>query len=206
MKKIGCNLNEKQYRDKYMNTFGAWYDPSSWFDDSTPEISTGGSDIGNASDPFGWSSWFSGGSTDIQAGVSDSQLNDWNTYWASGGVMGADLGGATSTSSGSSFDFLGGVNDFLAGITGVAQTGLGIWQGVQTIINQQNPTDELVRLPGSNTPVVKRVTGGQTQYYPITQLYPSLTPQVQQAQNSWIGPALIAGVLGIGLIFILKKD
>lgn len=190
-----------------MNTFGEWYNPFTWFDDSSSDTGAVSTDIGNASDPFGWSSWFSGGSTDIQAGVSDSQLNDWNTYWSSGGVMGADLGGGTSTSTGSSsFDFLGGFNDFLSGITGVAQTGLGIWQGVQTIINQQNPTDELVRLPGSNTPVVKRVTGGQTQYFPITQLYPSLTPQVQQAQNSWIGPALIAGVLGIGLIVILKKD
>jgi len=37
-------------------------------------------------------------------------------------------------------------------------------------------------------------------------LYPSLPPQVQEAQNSWIGPALIAGVLGIGLILILKKE
>jgi hypothetical protein len=193
-----------------MNTFGVWYDPTTWFEEEAPDVTgTGGSFTTNPdSDPFGWSSWFSGGSTDIQAGVSDSQLSDWNTYWSSGGVMGADLSNPvaiTGGSSGSSFDFLGGVNDFLAGITGVAQTGLGIWQGVQTIINQQNPTDELVRLPGSNTPVVKRVTGGQTQYYPITQLYPSLTPQVQQAQNSWIGPALIAGVLGVGLILILKK-
>jgi hypothetical protein len=189
-----------------MNTLGDWWNPTTWFDDST----SGGvsADIGNASDPFGWSSWFSGGqSTDIQAGVSDSQLNDWNEYWSSGGVMGADLGGGSSTTStgSSSFDFLGNINDFLSGITGVAQTGLGIWQGVQTLINQQNPTDELVRLPGSNTPVVKRVVGGNTQYFPISQLYPSLTPQVQQAQNSWIGPALIAGVLGLGLIFILKK-
>jgi hypothetical protein len=193
-----------------MNTFGEWYNPLTWFDGSTDTATntateTGSSDIGNASDPFGWSSWFSGGSTDIQAGVSDSQLNDWNSYWASGGVMGADLSNPASNTGGSSFDFLGGVNDFLAGITGVAQTGLGIWQGVQTIINEQNPTDELVRLPGSNTPVVKRTTGGNTQYYPITELYPNLSGQVKTAQNSWIGPALIAGVLGIGLIVILKK-
>lgn len=190
-----------------MNTLGAWYDPSSWFDDSTPEISTGVSSSTGSTDLFGWDNLFGGGgsSTDLFAGVSDSQLKDWNTYWASGGVMGADLGGGTSTSSGSSFDFLGGFNDFLAGITGVAQTGLGIWQGVQTLINQQNPTDELVRLPGSNTPVIKRTTGGQSQYFPITQLYPSLAPQVQTAQNSWIGPVLIAGIVGFGLILILKE-
>ena len=194
-----------------MNTFGAFdfFSPSTWFDGSDTEPAsgtvTGSTNFGDSSDPFGWSSWLSGGSTDIQAGVSDSQLNDWNTYWASGGVMGADLTGGTSASTGSSFDFLGGINDFLSGITGVAQTGLGIWQGVQTIINQQNPSDELVKLPGSNTPVVKRTTGGQTQYFPITQLYPNLSTQVKTAQNSWIGPALIAGVLGFGLILILKK-
>jgi hypothetical protein len=189
-----------------MNTFGEWWNPTTWFDgsDSNTEIS---SDIGTSSDPFGWSSWFGGGqSTDIQAGVSDSTLLDWNEYWASGGVMGADLSGGTSTSTGSSFDFLGGFNDFLSGLTGAAQTGLGIWQGVQTIINQQNPSDELVKLPGSSTPVIKRIVGGNATYYPITQLYPSLAPQVQTAQNSWIGPALIAGVLGVGLILILKKD
>ena len=188
-----------------MNTFGVWYDPTTWGQDEAPDVTgTGGSFTTNPnSDPFGWSSFFTGGSTDIQAGVSDSQLNDWNTYWASGGVMGNDLGAGT-TSCTTSTDIFGGFNDFLAGITGLAQTGLGVWQGVQTIINQQNPSDELVKLPGSNTPVVKRTTGGKTEYFPITQLYPGLSSQVQTAQkNSWIGPALTAGVLGLGLVLIL---
>lgn len=191
-----------------MNTFGAFdlFSPSTWFDGSAPATDAGGANVGPASDPFGWSSLFGGSqSTDIQAGVSDSQLNDWNTYWASGGVMGNNLSGGTSTIGTNSSDFLGGFNDFLSGLTGLAQTGLGVWQGVQTIINQANPSDELVKLPGSNTPVVKRVVNGQTQYFPITQLYPNLSSQVKTAQNSWIGPALIAGVLGFGLILILKK-
>ncbi|NBV77768.1 hypothetical protein EBR66_06410 [bacterium] len=194
-----------------MNTLGEWYNPFTWFDDSTPEISTGGSvPPAISDDPFGWNNLFGGGgsATDIFAGVSDSQLNDWNTYWSSGGVMGADLSNQPSTNLGTNgSDFLSGINDFLKGITGVAQTGLGIWQGVQTIINQQNPADELVRIPGSSTPLIKRTVDGKIQYYPITQLYPSLAPQVQQAQqNSWIGPALIVGVVGLGLILILKKD
>lgn len=193
-----------------MNTFGEWYNPFTWFDGEAPEVTgTGDSFTTNSNtDPFGWSSILGGGqSTDIQAGVSDSQLNDWNTYWASGGVMGNNLsGGSTNTIGTNATDFLGGFNNFLSGLTGLAQTGLGVWQGVQTIINQNNPSDELVRLPGSNTPVIKRTEGGSIQYYPITQLYPSLTPQVQQAQqSSWIGPVLIAGVLGVGLILILKK-
>jgi len=191
-----------------MNTLGAFdlFSPSTWFGDDSTSTDTGALSSTN-SDLFGWSNFLGGGqSTDIQAGVSDSQLSDWNTYWASGGMMGNNLSGGTSTIGTNSSDFLGGFNDFLSGLTGLAQTGLGVWQGVQTIINQQNPSDELVKLPGSNTPVVKRTTGGQTQYFPITQLYPNLAPQVQSAQqNSWIGPALIAGVLGFGLILILKK-
>jgi hypothetical protein len=194
-----------------MNTLGAWYDPTTWFQDEVPDVTgTGGSFTTNPNnDPFGWSTILGGGqSTDIQAGVSDSQLADWNTYWASGGVMGADLSSTTPfTPIGTdSSDWLSGVNDFLKGITGVAQTGLGIWGTVQTIINQQNPSDQLVQIPGSSTPVVKRVVDGKTTFIPIVSAYPNLAPQVQQAQNSWIGPALIAGVLGIGLIVILKKD
>jgi hypothetical protein len=193
-----------------MNPLGAFdlFDTSTWFSSDTNTNTDAGAvstDTGSF-DPFGWSSWFGGSqSTDIQAGVSDSQLNDWNTYWASGGVMGNDLGAGT-TSGTTSTDIFGGFSDFLSGITGLAQTGLGVWQGVQTIINEQNPSDELVKLPGSNTPVVKRTTGGQIQYFPITQLYPGLSSQVQTAQkNSWVAPALIAGVLGFGLILILKK-
>jgi hypothetical protein len=195
-----------------MKTLGAFdlFDYNTWFGgDSTPEISAGGS-AGNSNDLFGFNfdNFFGGGSgTQYQnPGVSDSQISAWEQYLAEGGVMNPDLTNLQSATGSSSFDFLGGVNDFLAGITGVAQTGLGIWQGVQTIINQQNPSDELVRLPGSSTPVIKRIVGGNATYYPITQLYPSLAPQVQTAQNSWIGPALIAGVLGFGLILILKKN
>jgi len=193
-----------------MNTFGEWWNPTTWFDSSTPDVSTGTSSIGPTNDLFGWSSLLGGGqSTDIQAGVSDSQLNAWNTYWSTGGVIGADVTGTTPNPTTSS-DIFGGFSDFLSGLTtalpGLAQTGLGVWQGIQGIINQQNPSDELVKMPGSNTPVIKRTQGGQTSYYPITQLYPNLAPQVQSAQqNSWIGPVVIAGVLGFGLILILKK-
>ena len=198
-----------------MNSLNAWYDPTTWFQDEVPDVTgTGGSFTTNPNnDPFGWSTFLGGGtSTDIQAGVSDSQLSDWNTYWSSGGVLGANLTGNTSNPGTSSTDIFSGFSDFFSGLTNVlpglaqtAQTGLGIWANVQSLINAQNPSDELVQLPGSNTPVIKRTTGGQAQYYPITQLYPSLAPQVQSAQNSWIGPLLITGVLGLGLIFILKK-
>lgn len=199
-----------------MKTMGEFnlFDTDTWFGDDTASVGgTGGSYTTNpATDPFGWSSWFSGGqSTDVVGGVSDSQLNDWNTYWASGGVMNANLGGTGSTTSGTtSSDIFGGIGDFFSGITqnlpGLVNLGLSTYANIQQIIAQANPDDQLVTLPGSSIPVVKRTVSGQTSYYPITQLYPNLAPQVQQAQqSSWVGPVLLAGVAGLGLFLILKK-
>lgn len=198
-----------------MNTFGAWYNPFTWFGDDTPEADTGGTagsyTLPPTTDPFGWSSWLGGGqSTDVVGGVSDSTLDDWNTYWTSGGVMNANLGG-TQSNTASSSDIFSGIGDFFSSLTqnlpGLVQTGLGAYAQVQQLIAAQNPQDELVRLPGSNTPVIKRTQAGQTSYYPITQLYPSLAPQVQQAQQSqnWLLPVALVGVLGIGFILISKK-
>lgn len=196
-----------------MNTFGVWYDPTTWFgDDTTDSGGTAGSyTLPPTSDPFGWSSWLGGGqSTGVVAGVSDADLYDWNTYWASGGAMTANLGG-TQSGTASSSDIFSGIGDFFTGLTqnlpGLIQTGLGAYQSIQQIIAQQNPQDELVRLPGSTVPVVKRTQAGQVSYFPITQLYPSLAPQVQQAQQSqnWLLPVVLVGALGIGFILISKK-
>lgn len=198
-----------------MNNLGAWYDPTTWFSDSsTVSTDTGATgSYTNSSDPFGWSSWLSGGqSTDVVGGVSDSQLSDWNNYWASGGVMGSNLSNQQNQTIGTSSDSIfAGIGDFFSGLTqnlpGLVQTGLGAWSSVNQIISQQNPQDKLIVLPGSNIPVVQRTQNGQTSYYPITQLYPSLAPQVQQAQkNSWIGPALLVGALGLGAVLIFKKS
>jgi len=186
-----------------MNTFGEWYNPFTWFDDSSSTDTTGGSYTGASNDPFGFNL---PDFNDVLGGISDSSLFQWQNYWNQGGMMGADLSNPVSTTGGSSFDFLGGFNDFLSGLTGIAQTGLGIYSGVQAIINQSNPSDKIVFLPGTKTPVIERTQGGTTTIVPFATAYPNLVPQVTQAQqNSWIGPALIAGVLGVGLILILKK-
>ena len=196
-----------------MNTFGAFdlFSPSTWFDgeDTPPDISTGGTSFdGNSNDLFGFNfdNFFGGGSsTEYQnPGLSDADLQARLDYINSGGVMNYQptIPGTTPSS------FLDGfnLNDFLNGITGVAQAGFGIYKGIQDIINEQNPSDKLVFLPGTRTPVIQRTQGGSSTYVPLDKLYPSLVPQVQRAQqNSWIGPALIAGVLGLGLILILKK-
>lgn len=193
-----------------MNSLNSWYDPTTWFDDSntTPDISTGGA--GSIVDPnslfgFNFDNLFGGGSgTQYQnPGLSDADLQARLDYINAGGVMNYQPTTPGTTPS----SFLDGfnLNDFLAGITGVAQAGFGIYAGVQNIINAQNPSDKLVFLPGSNTPVIQRTQNGGSTYIPVDKLYPSLVPQIKQAQNSWIGPALIAGVLGLGLILILKK-
>lgn len=194
-----------------MNTFGGFFDFFGGDSDTDSSGTAGSYTLPPTTDPFGWSSWLGGGqSTDVVGGVSDSQLNDWNTYWASGGVMNANLGG-TQSGTASSSDIFSGIGDFFSGLTqnlpGLIQTGLGAYAQVQQLIAAQNPQDELVRLPGSNTPVIKRTQGGQTSYYPITQLYPSLAPQVQQAQRSqnWLLPVALVGILGIGFILITKK-
>jgi hypothetical protein len=198
-----------------MNTFGAFdlFSPSTWFggDDTTPEISTGGASFdGNSNDLFGFNfdNFFGGGSSTAyqNPGLSDADLQARLDYINAGGIMGYQptVPGTTPSS------FLDGFNltDFLNGITDVAQAGFGIYAGIQNIINEQNPSDRLVFLPGTNTPVIQRTQGGGSTYIPVDKLYPSLAPQIRQVQNqnSWIGPALIAGVLGIGLILILKKD
>lgn len=203
-----------------MNTFGEFnlFDPDTWFGGGSGSTgSTAGSyALPPTTDPFGWSSWLGGGqSTTILPGVSDSDMTAWNNYWSSGGTMGTDTGWATSSggtqTSTTGSDFFSGLGDFFTGLTqnlpGLVQTGLATWQSVEQIIAQQNPSDKLVTLPGSNIPVVQRTIGGQTSYFPITQLYPSLTPQVQQATRAqnWLLPVVLVGALGIGFILISKK-
>jgi hypothetical protein len=193
-----------------MNTFGGFdlFSPSTWFGDDNTASSTGGSSFTGASnDFFGFNL---PDFNDVVGGVSDSQLNQWNNYWDKGGVMGADLTGTTGTSGTTSGDIFSGIGDFLnttlSALPGLAQTGLGIYANVQAIINAQNPSDKIVTLPGSKTPVIERTQGGATTYIPFATAYPGLVPQVNQAQQSaqWI-PFAFAGILGLGLIFILKK-
>lgn len=197
-----------------MNTFGEWWNPSTWFSDSTVDSggTAGSYTLPPTTDPFGWTSWLGGGqSTDVVGGISDSDLSAWNTYWSSGGVMNANLGQTGSATTTTSSDIFSGIGDFFSSLTqnlpSLVQTGLGTWSAINQIIAQQNPDDQLVTLPGSSVPVVKRTVNGQSSFYPITQLYPSLSPQVQQAQQSqnWLFPVLLVGALGIGFILISKK-
>lgn len=197
-----------------MNTFGVWYDPTTWFSDessTTDSSATGGSFMGDiGGNLFGWNPLVN--PQPVTPGAETGSFFTWPEYQAGGGVLTPSTptgGEATSTS-----DIFAGLSDFLSGFTqtlpGLVNTGLSTWQSVQNIINQQNALnatrDELVYLPGQRTPVVKRTQGAQVTYHPIVDLYPQLAPQVQQAQkNSWVLPVILVGALGIGFILISKK-
>ena len=127
-----------------------------------------------------------------------------NNYTNSGGVLAT---GNTGTSTTSDFltDFTTGLGDFFKGVTTLIPAGLSAYAQVQQLINSQNPTDRIV-----NTPLgvrVERTQGGSVTYLDPLTLYPQYAQQIQQAQTSSKNTTtlLIAGVLGLGLILILKK-
>jgi len=197
-----------------MNTLGAFdlFSPSTWFDSET-DTSSGSAFTGSGGDLFGFdlNNLFGGSSgTEYQnPGLSDADIQARLDYMNRGGTLPMTPG---STSSGP--DLFSGFNDLFSGLfqnlPGLVNLGVGTWTGIEKILQEQSQgsgvNDTLVYLPGYKTPVIKRVQNGSTTYHSVTDLYPGLAPQVTQAQkNSWIGPALIAGVLGVGLILILKK-
>lgn len=200
-----------------MNTLGAWYNPLTWFDNETPEVSapSGAGYTGAGNDLFGFNfdDWLGSGAstTTIIPGVSDQQKTAWDEYLASGGVMEPNFNAQAGTTS---TDIFGGIGDFFdslsKNIPSLVGLGLNTWQNVEAILAQQERAsgvrDSLVFLPGTQTPVVKREQGGNVTYSRIADLYPQLAPQVRQAQsqNQLLGLALI-GALGIGLIFIFRK-
>jgi hypothetical protein len=191
-----------------MNTFGEWWNPLTWGQDSgTSTDTSSGSFTGASNDLFGFNL---PNFDDVVGGVSDSTLNQWQNYWNNNGVMGANLTGTVGTGGSTTGDVFSGISDFLnnalSALPNLAQTGLGIYASVQKLVNEQNPSDRIVTLPGSKTPVIERTQNGSTTYIPFVQAYPGLVSQVNQAQQSsqWV-PLALFGVLGLGLIFILKK-
>lgn len=149
-------------------------------------------------------------------------VDDWTSYWARGGLMG---GGTTGTYTGgtgagstssltSGSDIFSGVGntitDFISGATGALSNifgaGISAYSEVQKLINSQNPSDEIINRPDLGGAVVKRTVNGQTTYLPLITAYPQFAGQIQTAQKSSTNTALImAGILGLGLVLILKK-
>lgn len=199
-----------------MNTFGIWYNPLTWFDDETPEVSapSGSGYTGAGNDLFGFNfdDWLGSGAstTTIIPGLSDEQKTAWDEYLASGGVLQPTFDAQAGTTSTDIFGGIGGFFDSLSkNLPSLVGLGLNTWQNVEAILEQQERAsgvkDTLVFLPGSSTPVIKREQGGNVTYSRIADLYPSLAPQVQQTQsrNQLMGIALI-GVLGVGLFLIFR--
>lgn len=200
-----------------MNTLGAWYNPFTWFDNETPEVSapssTGYTGAGNDLFGFNFDDWLGSGAstTTIIPGLSDQQKTAWDEYLASGGVMEPNFNAQAGTTS---TDIFGGIGDFFDSLSknlpSLVGLGLNTWQNVEAILDQQERAsgvrDSLMFLPGTTTPIIKREQGGNITYSRIADLYPQLAPQVRQAQsqNQLMGLALI-GALGIGLILIFRK-
>jgi len=146
------------------------------------------------------------------AGQSDSDVNAWANYWASGGVMGnnssANNVAVTGTSTGSDvFANLGSsFNNILSGVTNLFGAGVNAYATVQQLINAQNPSDVIVNRPELGGAVVQRTQNGQVTYVPLLTAYPQFASQIGTAnKSSNMSGLLIAGALGLGLVLILKK-
>lgn len=187
-----------------------------WWDDLTSGVSdffTGGSSTGSTSDytpynptpvttsdPFGFDLSFS----PFTKPYSTPDLGTYlNTGW-----LGSS--GSTSTSTTSGTDLFSGISDFISGATSSLKdlfgTGLSAYAEVQKLINSQNPTDVIVNRPELGGAVVQRTQNGSVTYLPLVTAYPQFAGQIQTAKKSDTTNALlIAGVLGLGLVLILKK-
>jgi len=193
-----------------------------WLDDLTSGVSdffTGGSSA-DYTPTTGLINW---GETLGQTTPSyQYDTTDWTNYWLRGGVMG---GGTTGTYTGGTgagstsqltdgSDIFSGIGDsFNSFITGATSTlsnlfgaGLNAYASVQKLINSQNPTDVIVNRPELGGAVVQRTQNGQTTFIPLLSAYPQFASQINTANKSNNTNALImAGVLGLGLVLILKK-
>ena len=127
-----------------MNTLGDWWNPLTWFDYETPEISTpsGAGYTGAGNDLFGFNfdDWLGSGAstTTIIPGVSDAQKTAWDEYLASGGVMEPNFNAQAGTTS---TDIFGGIGDFFdslsKNIPSLVGLGLNTWQNVEAILAQR---------------------------------------------------------------------
>ena len=210
-----------------VQSMGGWWDDltssvsSKWNDwfGSTPDYTdywnqqTGGG--GSAGFGYGDSPFNYGNYTGLTPDTSYTTTFDqwWKNYSATGGVMTPSTGQVTATGGSDIFtgissglnDFLSGVNSTIGSIGNLFGTGLQAYAAVQQLINSQNPSDEIVRDPNLGV-VVKRTTGTQVQYIPLTTAYPQFAGQIQQAEKSNnLNTMLLVGALGLGA-FILLKD
>jgi hypothetical protein len=212
---------------------GGWWDTLSsavsskwndWFG-STPDYTAYyGGPGGGAGAGFGYSDnpFRPGDYTGITE-IKFETTNDrgWKEYKAGGGLMApttseldavAERGWEknqksdtfTGISSGLN-DFLSGVNSTLGSLGGIFGQGLQAYAAVQQLINDQNPSDQIIRHPALGV-VVQRTQGGNTTYVPVATAYPQFAGQIQQAEKSSnMNSILLIGALALGA-FILLKD
>jgi hypothetical protein len=71
------------------------------------------------------------------------------------------------------------------------------------LINQVNPQDKIITIPGRSGAYVDK---GGGRIIPIEQEYPTLRADIDKANSAAsLNKMLIFGVVGLGLVLILKK-
>lgn len=190
-----------------MQNVGGWIDDiSAWFGGGGASTSTDYPTSGL----IDWNTSLGGGSTAYpSAGQSDMDAALWASYANSGGTLPNDQN--YTTTSGNFFtDLSNGAGDFFNGLTssltslgGLFNTGLEAYARVQMLINQVNPQDKIITIPGRSGAYVDK--GGGT-VVPLEQEYPTLRADIDKANSAAsLNKILIFGVVGLGLVLILKK-
>ena len=196
-----------------IQTTGGWLDDIGNFftggsNNYTPAPS-GYSGINN--DPFGFNSdqYFGGSNFDTtyqNPGLSDYDIAARDEYFSGGGTV-----GITSNNSGNFFsdlangagNFFNGLTTSLTGLGGLFNTGLEAYARVQGIVNQINPQEKIIQIPGRAGAFIDRGNGN---ILPLEQAYPQLGADIQRAnQANTTQTLLIVGAIGLGLVLVLKK-
>jgi len=190
-----------------MQNVGGWFDDiSSWFGGGGASTSTDYPSSGL----IDWSTSLGGGSTSYpSAGQSDMDAALWQSYANSQGTLPNDQTYTTQTGnfftdlSNGAGDFFNGLTSSLTGLGGLFNTGLEAYARVQALINQTNPQDKIITIPGRSGAFVDKGGGN---ILPIEKVYPSLLPEIDKANSAAsLNKMLIFGALGLGLVLILKK-
>ena len=198
-----------------MQPVGGWLDDISNFftGDSSSNYDSPSGYTGVSGDPFGYTTdkYFEGSifnPTYQNPGLSDYDIASRDQYFTAGGTQGYTT---TDRASGNFFsDVANGAGNFFNGITsslnnlgGLFNTGLEAYARVQTLINQIDPEQRIIQIPGRSGAFVDKGGGN---IVPLEMEYPSLRVDIDRAnQAARTNTLLIAGAVGLGLVLILKK-
>lgn len=193
---------------------GGWFD---FIGDTWNNIFDSGSSGGDTGTPYVTNPTLNADPFGFELNLSSFTNPDSNPYlpaYNEFGYLGTTgVTADTTTTSGGGFDFnfdsiLSGITDSVSALGSVFGTGLQAYADVQKLITSLAPQDKIVVRNG--TTYVDRTVNGQTTTLPASVVYPQFVTQFQKAEketnDSKLTQTLIlAGVLGLGLVLILKK-